>query len=336
MHTLLLIPVALALTLQAPASKAPSMPPTETILQQAGAMGTLTSTPFAAALRGGFGCLRPIQPMVAYYNKKTREALSEDDAAKMTPDQLADFEKRDIDTQFYYFTRYGTPVAFMRPVEILGRAGITSADGLKLADFGFGSIGQLHALASMGADVTGIEVDKLLEVMYAGEAGKVKRCSNAGEGREGSITLAYGQFPKDPAIVKQVGTGYDVFVSKNTLKRGYIHPEQEVDPRMLVHLDVDDETYVHAVYDALKPGGFFLIYNLCPAPSKPDEPYKPWGDGRSPFSTETFRKVGFKVLAFDQDDTDAARAMGRVLGWDSDMDLSTDLFGTYTLVQKPN
>jgi SAM-dependent methyltransferase len=334
MHTLL-VPVALALMLQTPASKAPPMPPTEQMMQQAAALSPQITTPFGRALRGGFGCLRPIQPMVAYYNKKTREALSADAAAKMTAEQLADFEKREIDTQFYYYTRYGTPVAFARPAEILGRAGITGADGLKLVDFGFGSIGQLHALASMGADVTGIEVDKLLEVMYAGEAGKVKRCPNAGEGREGSITLAYGQFPKDPAIVKQVGTGYDAFVSKNTLKRGYIHPEKEVDPRMLVHLDVDDETFVRAVYDALKPGGLFLIYNLCPAPSKPDEPYKPWGDGRSPFSNETFQKVGFKVLAFDMDDTDAARAMGKTLGWDSDMDLANDLFGTYTLVQKP-
>ena len=333
MHALL-GPVVFALMLQSSA-QAPTIPPTEQMMQQAAAMGTQTTSSFAKSLRGGFGCLRPVAPMVAYYNKKTREALSAEQAAKMTAEQLADFEKRDIDTSFYYFTRYGTPVAFVRPVEILGQAGVKSADGLKLVDFGFGSIGQLRALASMGADVTGIEVDRLLEVMYTGEVGKVARCSNAGEGREGSIALAYGQFPKDPAIVKQVGAGYDVFVSKNTLKRGYIHPEQEVDPRMLVHLDVDDETFVRSVYDALKPGGFFLIYNLCPAPSKPDEPYKPWGDGRSPFSTETFQKVGFKVLAFDMDDTDAARAMGKTLGWADDMDLTKDLFGIYTLVQKP-
>jgi hypothetical protein len=225
-------------------------------------------------------------------------------------------------------------VAFVRPVELLGGAGVKSTEGLKLVDFGFGSIGQLHALASVGADVTGIEVDPILEIIYAKEVGKVARCTAFGKGRDGSITLAYGQFPKDPEIVKKVGTGYDVFISKNTLKRGYIHPEQEVDPRMLVHLDVDDETYVRAVYDALKPGGFFMIYNLHPAPAAAGEKYIPWADGRSPFSKETFEKVGFKVLAFDVDDTDAARVMGKTFGWGTDEELEKTIFGMYTLVQK--
>jgi hypothetical protein len=273
--------------------------------------------------------------MVTYYNKETRSALSEADAKSKSEEELKGYAKKDIDDQFYYFTRYGTPVAFVRPIELLGRAGVKSADGLKLVDFGFGSIGQLRALAGMGADVTGIEVDPLLEIIYAKEPGKVARCSQAGKGREGSIRLAYGQFPKEADIVKQVGSGYDAFVSKNTLKRGYVHPEKEVDPRMLVHLDVDDETFVRSVYDALKPGGLFLIYNLSPAPSKPDEPYKPWADGRSPFSTETYEKVGFKVLAFDADDTDAARVMGKTFGWGTEADLATSLFGMYTLVQKP-
>jgi SAM-dependent methyltransferase len=327
--------LVLALALQAPATEAPPQPPTEQIYQEVAAIGPQATSSFAKSLLMGFRCLQPIQPMAAYYNKETRSALSEADAKKLTEEQLKGYAKRDIDDAFYYFTRYGTPVAFVRPVELLGQAGVKSADGLKLVDFGFGSIGQLRALASVGADVTGIEVDPLLELMYAKEPGTVARCSVAGTGRDGSIALAYGQFPKEADIVKQVGGGYDVFVSKNTLKRGYVHPEKEVDPRMLVHLDVDDETFVRAVYDALKPGGFFLIYNLCPAPSKPEEPYKPWADGRSPFSTETYQKVGFKVLAFDVDDTVAARAMGKTFSWGTEEDLAKDLFGTYTLVQKP-
>jgi SAM-dependent methyltransferase len=327
--------LTLALLLQTPAADAPQVPPTEQMMQEAAVMAEQVSSPFAKSLLGGFGCLRPIQPMTAYYNKETRSALSAADASKMTEAQLKGYEKRDIDDAFYYFTRYGTPVAFVRPAEILGRAGVKSADGLKLVDFGFGSIGQLRALASAGADVTGIEVDPLLEVIYAKEPGTVARCSAAGKGRDGSVQLAFGQFPKEAEMVKKVGAGYDVFISKNTLKHGYIHPEREVDPRMLVHLDVDDETFVRAVYDALKPGGFFLIYNLCPAPSKPEEQYKPWGDGRSPFSEETFKKVGFKVIGIDVDDTAAARVMGKTLGWGTEDQLSKDLFGTYTLVQKP-
>ena len=332
---LLLGPIALAFLLQTPAAEPLKIPTTEQMMQEAAAITPQATTPFARQLLAGYGCLQPIQPIVVYYNKETRKALSEADGAKMTETERTGFEKKDIDDTFYYFTRYGTPVAFMRPTEILGRAGIKGADGLKLVDFGFGSIGQLHSLASMGADVTGIEVDPLLELIYAREPGKVVRCSQAARGgRDGSIDLAYGQFPKDPAVVKKVGGGYDAFVSKNTLKRGYVHPEREVNPRMLVHLDVDDETFVRAVYDALKPGGLFLIYNLCPAPSKPEEDYKPWGDGRSPFSKETYEKVGFNVLAFDVDDTEAAHIMGKTFGWGTDEELAKNFFGMYTLVQK--
>jgi 2-polyprenyl-3-methyl-5-hydroxy-6-metoxy-1,4-benzoquinol methylase len=327
--------LALALLLQTPAADAPKIPPTEQMMQEAAAIRGQTSSAFAQSLLAGFGCLQPIEPITIYYNKETRTAVSAAEASKLTEEQLKAYTKKDVDTDYYYFTRYGTPVAFVRPMELLGRAGMSKVDGLKLVDFGFGSIGQLHALAAMGADVTGIEVDPIMPIMYAKEPGKVTRCSVAGKGRDGSINLAYGQFPKDPSVVKKVGTGYDVFISKNTLKHGYIHPEQEVDPRMLVHLDVTDEAFVRAVYDALKPGGFFMIYNLSPAPAKPGEKYIPWADGRSPFTTETFTKVGFKVLAFDVEDSEAARAMGKTFGWGTDAELATNFFGHYTLAQKP-
>lgn len=328
-------PVALALLLQTPAAEPLKIPPTEQIMQEAAAISPQATSPVAKLLLAGFGCLPPIQPMVIYYNKDTRSAIPGAEAAGMSEEALKGYTKRDIDDSFYYFTRYGTPVAFVRPIEVLGKAGVTTTEKLKLVDFGFGSIGQLRALAAAGADVTGIEVDPLLKVMYAAEPTNVARCPAAKQGRDGTVHLAFGQFPKDPAIVKQVGTGYDVFVSKNTLKRGYIHPEKEVDPRMLVHLEVDDATFVRAVYDALKPGGFFLIYNLCPAPSQPGEDYKPWADGRSPFDAATFEKVGFKVLALDVDDTAAARVMGRTFGWGTPEELAKDLFGMYTLVQRP-
>ena len=305
---------------------------------EAVAMTALVQSSLAKEFLTGFRCLPPLStPRVAYYNRETRDALSEEAAKGMTEEQLKGYVKRDLDEQFFYTTRYGTPVAFTRPMEILGRAGVKHVDGLKIVDFGFGSIGQLRAMASLGADATGVEVDALLRVMYAqpGDTGPIKRCDVAGKGRDGSVKLVFGQFPAEAATVADVGTGYDAFVSKNTLKRGYIHPEQQVDPRMLVHLRVDDETFVRAVFALLKPGGFALIYNLCPAPAAPDKPYIPWADGRSPFPRELYERVGFAVVAFDLDDTVAAREMGKTLGWAESMDLEKDLFGTYTLLRKP-
>ncbi|HEU4364902.1 MAG TPA: hypothetical protein VFT13_05495, partial [Candidatus Krumholzibacteria bacterium] len=100
-------------------------------------------------------------------------------------------------------------------------------------------------------------------------------------------------------------------------------------------LRVDDETFVRALYDMLKPGGFALIYNLSPAPSKPDEQYKHWADGRSPWPRELYERVGFAVIAYDANDSEAARAMGTALGWGEQMSLESDLFGLYTLLRRP-
>ncbi len=79
------------------------------------------------------------------------------------------------------------------------------------------------------------------------------------DGPDGSVELLYGFYPGDEQLAARAGDGFDVFISKNTLKKGYIHPEREADPRFLVHLGVSDEAYMQAVHDALKPGGLMIV-----------------------------------------------------------------------------
>lgn len=331
-----LLPFLVGLALAAPAGADDAMTsPREELAAEAQKLLPLAATDVARSFLAAVPDLPAVAaPRVLWYRRDTRDALTPEEAAARTEAELEGFEQTELDERFYWFTRYGTPLAFARPLELLGEAGLATADGLRLLDFGFGSIGQLRLLASLGADVTGIEVDPLLERLYAqpGDTGAIPRAASAGPGPEGSLRLLFGHFPAEETIVRDAGTGYDAFVSKNTLKRGYIHPAEEVDPRMLVDLGVDDAAFVAAVHALLNPGGFFLIYNLCPAPSK--ERYIPWSDGRSPFDGKLLEAAGFEVLAFDRDDTEAARAMGEALGWAGQMDLQTDLFGTYTLARK--
>ncbi len=275
------------------------------------------------------------EPRTVYYNKTTRQALTEAQAKDMPPEDLEGYGLKTLDAHFYYMTRYGSPLAFARVLDLLVGAGMDPNADLRIADFGFGSIGHLRLLASLGAQVTGIEVDPLLQAAYSdpGDVGTIPRGKLAGEGAPGTLQLLFGSYPAEAPLVEALGTGLTAFVSKNTLKNGYIHPAQEVDPRMLVDLGVEDRVFVQAVYDALAPGGHFLIYNLCPA--QREEDYIPWADGTSPFTVELFKEVGFQVVHFDRDDTKAARELGELLGWGEQMDLATDLFGVYTLVRKP-
>lgn len=261
-----------------------------------------------------------------YLSRFEAERLSEEERKRLTPVPIT--ESR------YYDTKYGTPLAYVRALDILGRAGVKSVSGKRILDFGYGTVGHLRLLANLGADAVGVDVDPFLRALYSeqGDTGVVK-----GKGREGRITLLNGRFPAEEAIKQLVGGGYDLIVSKNTLKNGYIHPEKPVDQRLLVHLGVDDETFVRALFTALKPGGRVLIYNLYPAQSPPDQPYKPWADGRCPFPVALWEKAGFKVKVFDRDDTKFAREMGHVLEWDKGegaMDLEKDLFALHTLMEK--
>jgi hypothetical protein len=238
-------------------------------------------------------------------------------------------KRRVIDEEYFYTTRYGSPLAYARPLDLLARAGFDEVAGRTVVDFGYGGIGQLMMLASLGATAVGVDVDPLLRAMYAERDGRFGA---------GTLRTVDGRWPADPIVRATVGGGYDLFLSKNVLKRGYIHPEQPVPERQTIRLGVDDEAFLRAVFEALKPGGRMLIYNLAPAPAPPGKPYIPWADARSPFPRELYERVGFRVDAFDVDDTAAARVMARALGWDRGpeaMNLERDLFALYTLVERP-
>jgi hypothetical protein len=145
-------------------------------------------------------------------------------------------------------------------------------------------------------------------------------------------------------VVERVGGGFDAFISKNTLKRGYIHPRGEADEGKLVRLGVDDEAFLRAVFGALKPGGVMLVYNIAPAQDEAWEKagsgkgYLPHADGEFPFSRALVSSVGFEVLAFDERDDGAVLDFWRVLGYDDGKpreEAGRNVRSWWTLLRKP-
>jgi hypothetical protein len=314
---------ALTLALLAPTA-------TDTIRAQAASVRPLVTSAVATDWLSQTAALSEPTPRKLFRHKKRGTWLSEIDQQKLIPSLAMDYREVPVTGELYYNTKYGSPIAYSRAVDLLGRAGLSTLKGKRLFDFGYGGIGHLRLAALAGAQATGIDVDPFLTTLYS---------HNSDQGRygRGSVRVLTGYFPSDAKVVKEVGGGYDVFLSKNTLKRGYIHPERPVDKRQLIDLGVSDEGFLAAVKRMLKPGGYFLIYNLSPAQNPVDKPYIPWADGRSPFSKEQFEKSGFEVLSFDVDDNEAAHQMAHALGWDQGarpMDLKKDLFAHYTLVRR--
>lgn len=208
-----------------------------------------------------------------------------------------------VDEELYYEAKVSAPLHYARPLDIAVAGGAELKPGARYLDLGYGSIGHLRLLASLGLDVTGIEVRKELATYYSAP-GDVGAIAGIDGGPAGSIRLLTGFFPSDPQIVAAAGGGHALFIAKNTLKKGYIHPDRPPGEHKLIDLKVDDATFLRAVHDALRPGGHALVYNLF-IPIPEDQPFKPMSDGRSPFTEETWKAAGFTLLAFDKDDTEA-------------------------------
>ncbi|MCY2977374.1 MAG: hypothetical protein NTU79_01750 [Planctomycetota bacterium] len=233
-----------------------------------------------------------------------------------------------IDESLFYFARYGSPLAYARALDLAVTAGFEGAPGSRVFDFGYGSIGHLRMLAFSGLHAVGVDVAPLLKHMYRDASGPLG---------EGSVQVLDGSFPKDPELVAKVGGDFDLVISKNVLKRGYIHPTRAVaDPRAVIDLGVDDGEFLSRIFKMLKPDGLFVIYNFCPAKASIDKLYIPWAEGESPFSKADFVAAGFEVLHLDVVDNAEARRLAHALNWDGPggMKLETDLFAWYTIVRK--
>lgn len=314
------------------------------LAEEAGAMRTMVQTAAVESWLEAAEILPEIQPRTIYSDRNAGVAYTPEQYAKLPEAQKAGASEMTIDERFYYYTRYGTPIAYARPLDLvvqtIKRPGSDELARWRILDYGYGGIGHLRMLASLGADVVGVEVDPILQAMYADPAdtGEIENPNARRRGRGGHLTLVHGRWPGEADAHKAVGEGFDLIISKNVLKRGYIHPEQEVDKRMLVDMGVDDAAFIEALFNALRPGGLVMIYNLSPAQSPAGQAYKPWADGRCPFERADLEKAGFRVIEFDKDDSEAAREMGSRLGWDAGdrpMDLQNDLFAHYTLLERP-
>lgn len=281
-------------------------------------------------------------PRTVYLDGETREWLSAEAAAALGEEERAKLKEYTLPTASFYTTKYGSPLAYVRALDLAAQAAadppLASLEGKRVLDYGYGTLGHLRLMAACGAEATGVDVDTFLTALYADPSDR----GPFGE-RGGRVDAIHGRWPAERAAAEAVRASgpYDLILSKNTLKQGYLRPSQPVDQSMIVDLGVSEEEFRRALFESLKPGGLVVIYNLSPAPSKPGEAYRPWAEGNTPFTSAQWEAAGFRVIAPDTEDHEAARAMARALGWDrptgrgAGMDLENDLFAHYAIVQRP-
>jgi hypothetical protein len=333
---------ALALTIACAhaslAQDAPPPRPVEVIRAQAQGLLAHAETDLVRAFLRATAELPEIDDRTFMFRRSDRAAMTLEEAAQRTGAELEGFAETTMGEAQYY-NLYSTPLAWARALDLMAEAGFTDASGARILDFGFGNVGQLRLLAGLGADVVGVEIPGVQQALYSRpeDQGRVPASAAAGATRDGSVTLAFGRWPGEDGVRDRVGAGFDLIMSKNTLKLGYIHPKREADPRTLIDLGVDDEAFVRALFESLNPGGFVLIYNLHPPQAPDDKPYIPWAYGESPFDRGLVERAGFEVVAWNVVDTPEAQAMGRRLGWDrTDPDnFEASFLAAYTILRRP-
>ncbi|MCB9850057.1 MAG: hypothetical protein H6817_05070 [Phycisphaerales bacterium] len=319
----------------------PATPQPQTIVEQITADATklapLVKSDAARTFLTAAARLPDAGPRTLYLNRAAGKAYTEEEYKSLPDDERDAATAKEFSSQFYYYTAYGSPLIYARPLDIYAEAAnVDDFNRKRIFDFGYGGVGHLRMLASLGADAVGVDVEPAFRALYSqpGDQGAIR---SDGE-RTGNLKLVHGQFPGDDAVRDAVGTGFDLIVSKNVLKDGYIHPARETDERKLIKLGVDDATFVRAFHDMLNPGGYVLIYNICPAQAPPDQPYIPWADGHCPFARDLIEKTGFEVVKWNEPDQPAVLDIWAALGYDDGQpreELSKDLYAWYTLLRKP-
>ncbi len=317
-------------------------PTLATLRNEAQKLLPLVETEAARAFLGAVDDLPIPKARSIYYPADRSTAYTQSERDALPEAEQAALGERVVNSRFYYLTGYGSPLISVRALDLAAKH-LEGSDkgaplvGKRILDFGYGSIGQLLLEASLGAHVTGVEVQPLFRAMYEGDDGVIAGVDGA---PDGELTLVHGRWPAEDGAVGAVrdaqGDGYDLFITKNVLKLGYIHPQREVDPRFLVDLGVDDGAFLDAVHGALKPGGLLMIYNISPKQNPVGERYLPHADGTCPFPHEVLEAHGFEVLAFDVDDQEATLDVWAAVGYDEGAprdEVAKDLFAWYTLAR---
>lgn len=222
-------------------------------------------------------------------------------------------------------------LVYARVLDLLASHGFSALGAKKrVLDFGYQSIGPSRLLASIGMDAIAVGADPALSALYNDP-------SDQGATGSGSVRIINGMFPADPRVAAQVGGEYDVVMAMNVLRRGAIHPPKRSDVKL--DLGVSDELLLKTLHDVLRPGGFFLLYNVGPKLPLSEDAYLPAADGRSPFTAHKLEEAGFLVISLDEDDFKIANRIAHALDWGQGKspkwDVDGDMAALFTLVERP-
>ncbi|MEZ6318586.1 MAG: hypothetical protein R3B49_07520 [Phycisphaerales bacterium] len=280
---------------------------------------------------------RDLPERTIYVRGRPNRALTQAQYDALPEDERDGWRERPVTPETYLSTFYGSPIAYLPALDFAGEAMHATPDdpeptfaGKKILDLGYGQIGQLEMLAACGAHAIGVDVDPILTLLYD-DTLEPREVPNP-DGPAGTVQVMQCLWPNDADCRERVGTGYDLILARNLLKRGYVKPTKPIGEYVPVAEGLSDEDACKQFYNALAPGGVLVIYSLGPAP----DPEVPWSDIANPWALSAWQAAGFEVVRHDEDVSTPARVMFAALGYGDPDDLETSLFGVCSVYRKPS
>ena len=209
---------------------APALGALDQIQHDARALDPLVTTPFAHRFLAAAAALPHVTTRLVYKTKDKKRWFTAKEAAALAPNERAALDEVKDDEELYYNTKYGSPLSYARAIDVLAQA--------KLIPEGGGEDPRLRLRLRRPPPLAReprIRRDRRRRRPDAprrfytepGDLGSDCRLWRK-QGRERPP-------PRRPlprrrqTIQRAAGSGYDVFISKNTLKKGYIHPDRAAD-----------------------------------------------------------------------------------------------------------
>jgi hypothetical protein len=136
----------------------PPPPVTEKMRTDAEALAPLVKSDLAKQFLAATVQLKEPASRTIYRNREKGIALSKRQFDALPEGEKESLTPREYPPQFYYETGYGSPLVYVRMLD-LAAPHMRTVERPKLLDFGFGSIGQLQLLAHCGFDAHGVDVE---------------------------------------------------------------------------------------------------------------------------------------------------------------------------------
>src|SRR5262249_50830165 len=112
-------------------------PPLVVLKREARALEPQVTSRLAKNFLKAAANLPTISPRTVSLDESRKIYLPEAAAKKLDQRARSELKQVALDASFYWNTKYGSPLAYARPLDVLGRSGLDSFSGKKVLDFGY-------------------------------------------------------------------------------------------------------------------------------------------------------------------------------------------------------